>query len=193
MKHKLALDRLLMTYSWYNIRKDYGNNRIKYTHNKRLNWETISFTDEMNSYSDINDYIHQYMKQKNHHSTDTKGQTQFQINLTFVLSATFSVLITFTDDEYWFDLRGSDFGDLIEFEKKILTKTEYGAKLLNITNSIYVLNINTSAIKNSIVDGINTDTIAVIPTDYLTRSYPFTFEPRRSYNILLSHQIIFLK
>ena len=192
MKHKLALDRLLMTYSWYNIRKDYGNNRIKYTHNKGLNWETISFTDEMNSYSDINDYIHQYMKQKDHHSTDSKGQTQFQINLTFVLS-TFSVLITFTDDEYWFDLGGSDFGDLIEFEKKILTKTEYGAKLLNITNSIYVLNINTSAIKNSIVDGINTDTIAVIPTDYLTRSYPFTFEPRRSYNILLSHQIIFLK
>ena len=192
MKHKLALDRLLMTYSWYNIRKDYGNNRIKYTHNKGLNWETISFTDEMNSYSDINDYIHQYMKQKNHHSTDPKGQTQFQINLTFVLS-TFSVLITFTDDEYWFDLRGSDFGDLTEFEKKILTKTEYGAKLLNITNSIYVLNINTSAIKNSIVDGINTDTIAVIPTDYLTRSYPFTFEPRRSYNILLSYQIIFLK
>ena len=105
----------------------------------------------MNSYSDINDYIHQYMKQKNHHSTDPKGQTQFQINLTFVLS-TLSVLITFIDDEYWFDLRGSDFGDLIEFEKKILTKTEYGAKLLNITNSIYVLNINTSAIKNSIVD-----------------------------------------
>ena len=140
-----------MTYSWYNIRKDYGNNRIKYTHNKGLNWETISFTDEMNSYSDINDYIHQYMKQKNHHSTDPKGQTQLQINLTFVLS-TLSVLITFIDDEYWFDLRGSDFGDLIEFEKKILTKTEYGAKLLNITNSIYVLNINTSAIKNSIVD-----------------------------------------
>lgn len=68
---------------------------------------------------------------------------------------------------------------LLNLKKKIFTKTEYGAKLPNITNSIAVLNINTSAIKNSIVDGINTDTIAVIPTDYLTRSFPFTFEPRR--------------
>ena len=31
MKHQLALDRLSMTYSWYNIRSDYGNNKIKYT------------------------------------------------------------------------------------------------------------------------------------------------------------------
>ena len=32
---------------------------------------------------------------------------------------------------------------------------------------------------DSIVNGINTNTIAVIPTDNLTRSYPFTLEPRR--------------
>ena len=75
------------------------------------------------------------------------------------------MLISFTDDEYWFDLRGSNFGDLIGFEKKLLTKTEYGTKLPNITNSIDKLNINTSAIKNSIVDGINTNAISVIPTD----------------------------
>ena len=30
------------------------------------------------------------------------------------------------------------------------------------------------------MNGVNTNTIAVIPTDNLTRSYPFTFEPRRS-------------
>ena len=52
-------------------------------------------------------------------------------------------------------------------------------KLPNITNSIDVLNINTTAITDSIVNGINTNTIAVIPTDNLTRSYPFTFEPKR--------------
>ena len=42
-----------------------------------------------------------------------------------------------------------------------------------------VLNINTSAITDGIVNGINTNTIAVIPADNLTRSYPSTFEPRR--------------
>ena len=81
----------------------------------------------------------------------------------------------------WYNI-GSDynFGELIGSEKKLVTKTEYGTKLPNITNSIDVLNINTNAIKDSIVDGINTNTIAVIPTDNLTRSYPFTFEPRRT-------------
>ena len=58
-KHQLALDRLSMTYSWYNIRSDYGNNKIKYTHDGST-WQTITFTDGMYSYSDINDYIHQY-------------------------------------------------------------------------------------------------------------------------------------
>ena len=164
MKHKLALDRLSMTYSWYNIRSDYKNNTIKYTHDKGVSWQTITFTDGMHSYSDINGYIHQYMEQKNHHSTDSSGNKQFHINLTFILS-TYRVLISFTDDEYWFDLRGTNFGDLIGFEKKLLTKTEYGTKLPNVTNSIDKLNINTSAIKNSIVDGINTNAIAVIPTD----------------------------
>ena len=75
-------------------------------------------------------------------------------------------------------MRETNFAELIGFEKKLITKTEYGTKLPNITNSIDILNINTNAIKDSIVDGVNTNTIAMIPTDNLTRSYPFTFEPQ---------------
>ena len=81
IKHELALDRLSMTYSWYNIRSDYKNNKIKYTHDGRT-WQTITFTDGMYSYSDINDYIHQYMAQKNHHTTNSKGEKKYSINLT---------------------------------------------------------------------------------------------------------------
>ena len=76
------------------------------------------------------------------------------------------MLISFDDsDNYQLDLRGTNYGNLIGFEKKLVTRTEYGTKLPNITNSIDVLNINTSAMKDSIVDAVNTDTIAVIPTD----------------------------
>ena len=32
LNHYLALDRLSMTYSWYNIRSSYGNDKMKYTH-----------------------------------------------------------------------------------------------------------------------------------------------------------------
>ena len=132
--HFLALDRMSMTYSWYNIRSDYGNNKIKYTH------------DGMYSYSDINDYIHQYMDQKSRHSTDSKGSKVYSINLSFILS-TYRVLVLI-DGGYQFDLRETaDFGDLIGFEKKLVTKTEYGTRLPNITHSIDSLNINTTAIK----------------------------------------------
>ena len=177
LSHSIALDRLLMIYSWYNIRSNYKNNTIKYTHDAST-WQTITFVDGAYSYSDINDYIHQYMDQKNHHSTDSKGTKQYSINISFIMS-TYKVLITI-DGDYQLDLRGTEFGDLIGFEKKLVNKTEYGTRLPNITNSIDVLNINTNAINDSIVDGINTDTIAVIPTDNLTRSRPFTFEPRRA-------------
>ena len=175
-RHFLALDRLSMTYSWYNIRSSYGNNTIKYTHDGTT-WHTITFTDGMYSYSDINDYIHQYMDQKSHHSTSSKGEKVYSVNLTFILS-TYRVLVSL-DGDYQLDLRETDFGDLIGFEKKLVTKTEYGTRLPNITKSIDSLNINTTAIKDSVVNGVNTNTIAVIPTDNLTRSYPFTFEPRR--------------
>ena len=179
MKHSLAIDRLTMTYSWYNIRSDYKNNTIKYTNDRGVNWYTITFKDGMYSYTDINDYLHQYMEQKNHHTTDSQGNKKFHMNISFILS-TYRVLITFTDDKFQLDLRETNFGELTGFEKKLITKTEYGTKLPNITNSIDVFNINTNAIKDSIVDGINTNTIAMIPTYNLTRSYPFTFEPRRT-------------
>ena len=172
MKHSLAIDRLTMTYSWYNIRSSYKNNTIKYSNDRGVNWNTITFKDGMYSYTDINDYLHQYMEQKNHHTTDQQG---IHININFILS-TYRVLISFSDDKFQLDLRGTDFGELIGL---LVTKTEYGTKLPNITNSIDVLNINTNAIMDSIVDGINTNTIAMIPTDNLTRSYPFTFEPSR--------------
>ena len=177
MKDSLAIDRLTMTYSWYNIRSSYKNNTIKYTNDRGANWYTITFKDGMYSYTDINDYLHQYMEQKNHHTTDSQGNKKFHINISFVLS-TYRVLIAFSDDKFQLDLRGTEFGELIGFEKKLITKTEYGTKHTNITNSIDVLNINTNAIKDSIVDGINTNTIDMIPTDNLTISYPFTFEPR---------------
>ena len=62
---------------------------------------------------------------------------------------------------------------------KLVKKIEYESRLPNITNSIDMIHVNTDAITNSILNSANTNTIAFIPTDNLTRSYPFTVEPRR--------------
>ena len=128
------------------------------------------------------------MDQKSHHTTDSKGEKKYSINLTFILS-TYRILISL-DGDYQLDLRGTDFGDLVGFEKKLVTKKEYGTRLPNITKSIDSLNINLSVLKDSVVNGENTNTIAVIPTDNLTRSFPFTFEPRRTLYCPVSFNII---
>ena len=61
-----------------------------------------------------------------------------------------------------------------------MKKTEYEVdNLPSIKKSIDMIYINTDAITNSILNDINTNTLAVIPTDNLTKSFPFTFEPRR--------------
>ena len=85
-----------MTYSWYNIRSSYGNNKIKYTHDGTI-WQTITFTDVMYSYQDIDDYIHQYMDEKSHRTTDSKGEKKYSINLAFILSS-YRVLISIEGD-----------------------------------------------------------------------------------------------
>ena len=182
MTHEIALDKVTMTYSWHNISEQYQNNQIKYSPDGGTSWATFKFVDGMYTYSDLHDYLHQYMKKKGHLTTDDKTGDKYHINLTFVLS-TYKILIQI-DKNYQRDLRNSKFGELIGFTEKIVKKTEYGDGYLPtitnyITNSIDMIYINTDAITNSILNGANTNTLAVIPTDNLTRSFPFTFEPRR--------------
>ena len=172
MTHELALDKVIMTYSWHNISDQYQNNKIKYSTDGGTSWETVRFIDGMYTYSDINDYLHQYMKKKGHKTVDAKKDDVYYINLTFVLS-TNKILIQI-DNNYQQDLRNSKFGELIGFTGKNGKKTEYGdANLPNITNSTDMIYINTDAITNSILNGVNTNTLTVIPTDNLTRSFPF--------------------
>ena len=81
MKHEVAVRLIKMTYSWYNISQSYGINQIKYSHDKGNSWETITFVDGMYSYDDIDKYIKDYMKSKNHHpKNDPK---EYGINLYF--------------------------------------------------------------------------------------------------------------
>ena len=122
MSQSLAIDRLTMTYSWYNIRSSYNNNTIKYSNDRVANWNTVTFKDGMYSYTDINDYLHQYMVQQNHHTTDQGGSKVFHIYIDFILS-TYRVLISFSDDKFQLDLRGTVFGLLLGFEKKLITKS----------------------------------------------------------------------
>ena len=73
MTHELALDKVTMTYSWHNISDQYQNNEKEYSPAGGNSWETVKFIGGMYTYSDLNDYLHQYMKKKlGHKTTDAK-------------------------------------------------------------------------------------------------------------------------
>ena len=177
MKHELAVRTISMTYSWYNIRQSYGNNQIKYSHNKGTDWETITFIDGMYSYDDIDLYIKKYMKDKGHlvKDDDDDDQNEYGINLYFVLS-TYRVLVAL-DDNYRLDLTNSDFRKLIGFESKVINDTEYGTILPDITRGVDEIHINCVKVTDSITDGQSSRRVAVIPVENLVRSLPFTYQP----------------
>ena len=124
----------------------------------------------MYSYEDINDYIHEYMVQL------ADAEKKYPINILFLLSS-YKVLIEI-DDDYQLDLRNTEFGNLIGFEKK-KTQEEYSSRLPNITNSIDKINIHSNIVTNSILSRYSDNLLAVIPMDNLTRSCSFKYEPRR--------------
>ena len=72
MTHEILLDKARMTYSWHNISDQYQNNQIKYSLDGGTSWETVKFVDGRYTYSNLNDYLHQYMKKKSHFTTDAK-------------------------------------------------------------------------------------------------------------------------
>ena len=102
---------------------------------------------------------------------------KYPINILFILSS-YRVVIEL-DDDYQLDLKNTEFGDLLGFDKKIIIQEEYSARLPNITNSIDKINIHSDIVTNSILSGYSDNLLAVIPTDNLTRSYSFKFQPRR--------------
>ena len=129
--------------------------------------EKILFQDRNYSYDDLDAIIKETL--------DNNGDDPKKFEISFI-NMQYKVLIGLGKD-YQLELRGSKFGELIGFEEKIVKGEEIGSKLPNITNSIDVIYLNTDAVSETLVDGISSNTIAVIPTDNLRRSFPFTFHP----------------
>ena len=174
MKHEIAVDRVSMTYSWHNINAEYGNNIIKYSKDNGSTWKQINIIDGMYSYDDISDYINEIIS----NNDDQPSNNRVGIKIYFVLT-TYRVVVEL-GNQWQLDIQNSNFGDLIGFEPMIIKNTSYSTKLPNITNSVDSIMVNCDIIADSITDGKKSNTLVVIPTENLTRSYPFKFEPRRA-------------
>ena len=96
-QHFIALDHLSMSASWYNVRPEYENNKLRISKDKGANFEEILFPSGVYDYEDLNDFIHQKIGKL---PSDDYG-----INIIFDLT-TYKVFIQL-DENYQIDFAGS--------------------------------------------------------------------------------------
>ena len=127
-QHFIALDHLSMTASWYNVRPEHKNNKLRISKDKGVNFVEILFPSGVYDYEDLNEFIHQKIGKLG------DGEN-YGINILFDLT-TYKVFIQL-DENYQIDFAGSgNFYILLGFEKKLLKGSAFGDFLPNISNSI---------------------------------------------------------
>ena len=166
----IALDSISMSYSWYNVSSEYNNNTLKYSQDSGKSWHTITLSNGNYSYEELNNYIQREI--------ESNGHTKDGISIEFV-SSLFKVLLTLKSG-FQVDLKTGDFKDLLGFEKKIYTATQYSPKLPDITRSVDNVFIHTNIISDSVCSSNQSDVLYRFSVDNLPLSYPFYIEPKRA-------------
>lgn len=173
-RYQIGLDRIIsMAFTWYNITASLNNQLIRYSSDGGSTWTNITFPAGVWVYTDFDDFIKEKTK------TWTSEKPTFPISLKFD-NTTFRVVIRLATN-YQLDLRSSNFGDLIGFNKKILTTAgeNIGDYIPNLSQDRETLNIHCDLISESSVDGVETDIIYSFSTSTLRPTYSFTQEPLR--------------
>lgn len=184
-RHSIAIDRVDMVYSWYNITRKFDNDTLKYSHDGGNTWTTITLVDGTYSYSDIDEYIAHSLIANGHQQADDKVN---KISVTFI-NTTYRVLVELKPN-FQLDIRDGNFSKLLGFSNEILTATKYAEKLPDITNSIDRIHIKSSLVNDSIVGGKLSDTLYIISLESMSRGLPVVVEPlKKLFNPLKSTDI----
>lgn len=180
LTYKVGLVKMNATYSWHNIEAQACNNTVRYSPDAGTTWKSVIFPDGVYSYSDIDTFIKNVMKDNGDY-TVVSGVDTFDFGLAFS-GSTFLVTISLQNSMH-FDLTTQAFSNLIGFDVQILTVSTTGVRLPNINRSLDNIYVHSSLTNASIVDGKATDVLFSFSTDNLSRGYPFSFEPT---NIMFS-------
>jgi len=172
-QYEIGLSRIIsMSFTWFNITSKLNNQKIKYSSDGGKTWKDITFPPGTWNYVSFNHFIKEKTKVK------TSNATTYPITLKFD-NTTFKTKINLAAN-YRLDLTTSNFGDLIGFNKRILTNSEnIGDYTPNLSQETEILNIHCDLISESLVDGNETDIIYTFGTNDLQPSYAFTKEPLR--------------
>ena len=170
--YKAALNRLItMSYSWNNIDSRYDNNKIRWKKKTEQAWKTLTFPNGMYDYKRINTFL-----QQNTGKVDpTKKDSDYIFTIHFEF-ATYRILIIVHRD-YELDLSQGKFGELLGYNKRILTGPSLGDKVPNITRGVDWVYLHCDLISRQ--NNVPSDLLYSFSTADLHVRYPFRKEPRR--------------
>ena len=171
-EYELGLSSIIsMSFTWSNIASNLNNQKIKYSSDGGKTWKDLIFPPGIWNYTSLNDYIKEQTK------ITTSNSTTYPITLEFS-GITLRTTINLATN-YQLDLTTSNFGDLIGFNKQILTSSSVGDYMPNLSQDREILNIHCDLISGSLVDEHETDIIYTFGTNDLVPSYTFTKDPLR--------------
>ena len=183
----IALDSVSTEYGWYNVRKQYNNNIFTYTNDTTtspINWTPITFKDGIYTYDQLNELIRDLIvKDSKAYSSDNPG---INFKMDYSISRVYMELAT----NFGIYFTKNDFRKLLGFENIILKNSEYGDLVPDITNSIDDIQIRTSILNKSNVNGSEGDVLYQFSTAGFRAGKHFKIEPRRLlWNQINSHKI----
>ena len=184
IEYLIGLNRVInMSFTWFNVNHDYGNQLIKYSSDDGSTFHDITFPSGVWNYLEFDEHIKEITMK------GTINNPIYPISLEFD-STTFRVTVTLATN-YQLDLTHSNFNDLIGFDKKVLKDAvNIGDRVPNLSQDTDILNIHCDLVNTSLVDGDESDIIYTFSTSVLRPSYSFTLEPRRvTYNPVNKQQI----
>lgn len=161
-EYEIGLIQSSLWYSWYNVRSSFSNNQIRYSPDGGSTFYNVNFDDGIYSVSAINDKLHSVMK-ANNHFTIVAGVDTFNISIT--PNYTTGKVNVEVSNSYQLDFTTSLLRELLGFNSIIVSTTQEGNNLANITRDVNQIQIHCSIVNGSYSNSSSSDIIyAFVPS-----------------------------
>ena len=145
-KYEIGLIQASIWYSWYNIDSDFNNNQLRYSADNGATFNTVSFDNGIYSVSAINETLQSAMKANGDYSV-VNGVDTFNITISpNYTSGRVQVLIS---NNYQLDFTTSSLRELLGFSSIVITTTQEGAYLADLTRGVNSIQIHCSIAEGS--------------------------------------------
>ena len=181
----IALESISLSYTWNNIDSTkFNNNTMRYSADNGTTFKTITFPNGNYIYSDISNYISNYLESQN----DSK--TGIQLYYVSILKETFIEL----EENFRVDFRpNTAFAKLIGFSSSsaIITTSSYSPDTPDITNSTDKIIIHCSLLNDTFYNGNqNSDVLNMFEISDFRIGYTIKIEPKNLKYLKLNNYLI---